>query len=164
MSLQLIFIAAVMCVLFTYSSGSLAKNTSLNFTNISSLQGLGSPNVLHVVQDPEGFIWAATQDGLFRYDGYQFKHYQHDPEDPYSITDIYINGDTKLTPEFQSGFLGGVSTLKTEVMIRQDKAEGMYSTVKKPEFQSFKTQLIPYFAWSNRGISEMSVFLPVIWK
>ncbi|WP_446050721.1 hypothetical protein, partial [Zobellia laminariae] len=31
-------------------------------------------------------------------------------------------------------------------------------------FQSFKTNFIPYYAWSNRGQGEMTVFLPVIWN
>lgn len=80
------------------------------------------------------------------------------------IVDVYINGDTQFKPDYQADFLGGVATLKTEVMLRQDKKEGMYNSVQKPVFKPFKTQLIPYFAWSNRGSSEMSVFLPVIWK
>ncbi len=81
-----------------------------------------------------------------------------------SIVDVYIKGDTPFKTDFQPDFLGGINTLKTEVLLRQDKKEGMYSAVQKPVFKTFKTQLIPYFAWSNRGISEMSVFLPVVWK
>ncbi len=81
-----------------------------------------------------------------------------------SIVDVYIKGDTPFKTDFQPDFLGGINTLKTEVLLRQDKKEGMYSAVQKPVFKTFKTQLIPYFAWSNRGSSEMSVFLPVVWK
>jgi len=48
--------------------------------------------------------------------------------------------------------------------IRKDKSEGMYRRVKKPKLKIHETQLIPYFAWSNRGKAEMTVFVPVVWE
>ena len=59
-----------------------AQNVFFNFTNIALKQGLGNTAVMKVLQDHQGFIWVATQDGLFRYDGYDFKPFKHDPEDP----------------------------------------------------------------------------------
>lgn len=35
-------------------------------------QGLNNVGVLRLVQDRHGFIWAGTEDGLYRYDGYRF--------------------------------------------------------------------------------------------
>jgi diguanylate cyclase (GGDEF)-like protein len=35
-------------------------------------QGLSNVGVLRVLQDRDGFIWAGTEDGLYRYDGYRF--------------------------------------------------------------------------------------------
>jgi diguanylate cyclase (GGDEF)-like protein len=35
-------------------------------------QGLSNVGVLRLVQDRDGFIWAGTEDGLYRYDGYRF--------------------------------------------------------------------------------------------
>src|SRR5215218_6505342 len=43
-----------------------------NITKYTSLQGLSSYNIRKVVQDPFGFIWIATQDGLNRFDGRNF--------------------------------------------------------------------------------------------
>ena len=40
----------------------------------------------------------------------------------------------------------------------------MYQAISKPTFKSHKTQLVPYYAWSNRGQAEMTVFMPVIWN
>ena len=37
------------------------------------------------MQDLDGFIWIATQDGLARYDGVGFRVYRHDPADPGSL-------------------------------------------------------------------------------
>src|SRR3954462_10144789 len=38
-----------------------------------------------IAQDNQGFMWFATYNGLFRYDGYTFKAYRHDPQNPNSL-------------------------------------------------------------------------------
>jgi uncharacterized protein len=81
-----------------------------------------------------------------------------------SILDVYFNKNAKIEAKHQPDFLGGVTTLQGEFLIRKDKSETMYRTVKKPDFESYKTQLVPYFAWSNRGQAEMTVFMPVVWE
>ncbi|PSR51994.1 hypothetical protein AHMF7605_29250 [Adhaeribacter arboris] len=40
---------------------------------ITDRQGLPQGFVPGIVQDPQGFIWMATRDGLCRYDGNRFK-------------------------------------------------------------------------------------------
>ena len=80
------------------------------------------------------------------------------------VLNVYFNGNTELKEEFRSDFLGGVSVIKGEILIRKDKAKGMYQTVTKPQWEVYKTQFVPYFAWSNRGQAEMTVFMPVVWK
>ena len=42
--------------------------------------------ILKVTQDDHGFLWLATTTGLYRYDGYRLKHYQHEPGDPASLS------------------------------------------------------------------------------
>jgi len=39
----------------------------------------------------------------------------------------------------------------------------LYDDVDDAELQTAPVRLIPYFAWGNRGRSEMSVWLPVVW-
>ncbi|MCX6566658.1 MAG: response regulator [Candidatus Aminicenantes bacterium] len=41
-----------------------------------------------IVQDRQGFIWIATEDGLNRYDGYRFQIYRPS-DDPNSISDVF---------------------------------------------------------------------------
>lgn len=43
------------------------------FTHLTLADGLSQSQVLDVVQDQTGFLWFATQDGLNRYDGYNFQ-------------------------------------------------------------------------------------------
>ncbi|QCX37606.1 glycoside hydrolase family 127 protein [Aureibaculum algae] len=80
-----------------------------------------------------------------------------------SILDVYFNGNDQFEAVHRNEFLEGVTVINTELLIREDKKDDMYQTVKKPSWKSHKTQLVPYFAWSNRGQAEMTVFMPIIW-
>ena len=42
--------------------------------------GLPSNYIINMVQDPQGYVWMATSDGLCRYDGYSFDIHKHDSE------------------------------------------------------------------------------------
>ena len=43
-------------------------------------EGLPSRTVLALGQDRHGYVWAATDDGLARYDGTQLRVWRHDPQ------------------------------------------------------------------------------------
>lgn len=49
----------------------------LKFSHLSSKDGLPQNSVLAIHQDDNGFIWMGTDDGLARYDGYQFRVFRH---------------------------------------------------------------------------------------
>jgi ligand-binding sensor domain-containing protein/GGDEF domain-containing protein len=59
--------------------------------SLSIEQGLSQSVVNDIIQDNDGFIWIATEDGLNRFDGYQFKIFQQDHEDPLSLHDNLIH-------------------------------------------------------------------------
>jgi ligand-binding sensor domain-containing protein len=54
------------------------------FENLSVEQGLPDGRVWSITQDRYGFLWFGTYDGLTRFDGYEFKTYRPDPQDPNS--------------------------------------------------------------------------------
>ena len=54
----------------------------MRFEHISLEQGLSQSVVNDIVQDAQGFLWFGTQDGLNRYDGYEFKVYSGSPGEP----------------------------------------------------------------------------------
>jgi len=65
-------------------------NSTLRFEHLGLEDGL-SQSVIHaILQDQFGFLWIGTEDGLNRYDGYEFKTYRPDPDDPHSISDRWI--------------------------------------------------------------------------
>lgn len=80
------------------------------------------------------------------------------------ITNVYISSSKALKPVYKPDLLGGVTTIETDLQIRKDAFKGMYNEVTKPNMETYSTQLVPYFTWSNRGQGEMTVFMPVIWN
>jgi ligand-binding sensor domain-containing protein len=71
---------------------SYAQNERLNikFDNISIKDGLSqsSPNCIY--QDSRGFLWIGTEDGLNKYDGYEFKVYKPEQNNIYGISNPRI--------------------------------------------------------------------------
>ncbi|MFK5969034.1 MAG: two-component regulator propeller domain-containing protein [Candidatus Marithrix sp.] len=58
---------------------------SLEFKNLSIDAGLSQGTIYTILQDKQGFIWIGTQDGLNKYDGYDFIVYRHDPQNIHSL-------------------------------------------------------------------------------
>ncbi len=67
-----------------------AQRADLRFERISFEQGLTQSTVYAILQDRRGFMWFGTQDGLNRYDGYNFVGYKHAHTDSQSLTNNYI--------------------------------------------------------------------------
>ena len=47
------------------------------FRHVTVDEGLAQNTVLATLQDSQGFLWIATQNGLDRYDGYGLRHFTH---------------------------------------------------------------------------------------
>jgi len=62
----------------------------IRFKKLSIEHGLSQSTVETIIQDRSGFMWFGTEDGLNRYDGYQFKIFKHDPDDSTSISNNNI--------------------------------------------------------------------------
>ncbi|MFT4926159.1 MAG: ligand-binding sensor domain-containing protein/signal transduction histidine kinase [Phenylobacterium sp.] len=63
-----------------------ASGPAARFERLSSDAGLSQNSVSTILQDSQGFMWFGTYDGLNRYDGYEFKVFRHDPNNPNSVT------------------------------------------------------------------------------
>lgn len=74
---------------------------NVKFHQISRDDGLSQNTVLCVMQDSLGFMWFCTEDGLNRYDGYEFTVFRHDPENPDSLG----TGELVWVHEDQAGML-----------------------------------------------------------
>jgi two-component system, sensor histidine kinase ChiS len=64
----------------------LAQTKEIQFKHLSLKEGLSQSTVLAILQDKEGFMWFGTQDGLNKYDSYQFTVYRHNPQEAHSLS------------------------------------------------------------------------------
>ncbi|MBI4810168.1 MAG: hypothetical protein HY800_01735 [Ignavibacteriales bacterium] len=69
----------------------LSQEIGTRFDRISINEGLSQSTVNAILQDREGFLWFGTQDGLNKYDGYNFKIFRNNPSDSNSISDNWIS-------------------------------------------------------------------------
>lgn len=81
---SLLLLAAL--YLLTLPSESTAQSINLRFESLTSENGLSQNSVRSIYQDSRQFLWFGTFDGLNRYDGFNFRIYKYDKDDPYSIS------------------------------------------------------------------------------
>jgi len=97
---------------------------------------------------------------------------------------VFLAKDIELVPEYRDDFLGGVTVLKGLALNRTEKEnldkKSTQLTKSKPGWKehelyrpmkldsngtqvkgSVEIELIPYYAWANRGLSYMDVWIPL---
>jgi ligand-binding sensor domain-containing protein/signal transduction histidine kinase len=63
---------------------------AIRFESLGLEDGLSQSTVLAILQDQFGFLWIGTEDGLNRYNGYTFKIFRPDLNNPDAISDRWI--------------------------------------------------------------------------
>lgn len=86
-TLRLLLLKLFLLPVVTLSSQPAA---AIEFDHLSVEQGLSNVVTNCIFQDRQGFIWIGTGVGLNRYDGNSFKVYNHDPDDPESLSHDYV--------------------------------------------------------------------------
>jgi len=79
------------------------------------------------------------------------------------ISEVVIPSDIKLNIVWDESGLNNYPRLTgtAKYFEQSDWAHKMYQDFRMPSFNSFEIVMIPYFLWANRGISKMSVWLPI---
>jgi signal transduction histidine kinase/ligand-binding sensor domain-containing protein/AraC-like DNA-binding protein len=62
----------------------------VRFEHLSLEHGLAQSAVQDMVSDELGYMWFGTQFGLSRYDGYGFRNFRHEPDDPTTLSNSRI--------------------------------------------------------------------------
>jgi ligand-binding sensor domain-containing protein len=98
-------------------------------------EGLSHRNVFRVQQDSSGFLWIATVNGLNRYDGYEFTHYNQQTTPGLLAQDVvaelYCDADNLLWlghPNYLTHLLHHQTTSDTMVINNQSLARGAEQT------------------------------------
>jgi len=68
-----------------------SQEQTLHFEKYGVENGLPNGQILDIMEDRLGFVWLATIDGLVKFDGYNFKAYNHAPEDNSSIPSSIVH-------------------------------------------------------------------------
>src|ERR1700753_3382567 len=84
---QILFLA-LLATIFHYCEGQPAH---VSFDHIDVKAGLPDNDVRDMMQDSQGYIWFATQNGVARFDGYQLKVYKPGIEDKSNIPNFFFS-------------------------------------------------------------------------
>ncbi|MBV9122427.1 MAG: glycoside hydrolase family 127 protein, partial [Planctomycetes bacterium] len=79
------------------------------------------------------------------------------------VMDVVLPRAIELKPRFDARLLGGVMVLegRAEALSEPPWGKQLYRELPEVRIQSIDLRLIPYYAWDNRGPSEMTVWMPV---
>ena len=80
-----------------------------------------------------------------------------------ALASVRMPRDGDWKPRFDAKMLEGVTVLEGTLVSREvgDWNGKLYREFKRLGSSRFVGKLTPYFAWSNRGQSEMTVWLPL---
>ncbi|MCH7964374.1 MAG: SpoIIE family protein phosphatase [Bacteroidetes bacterium] len=105
------------------------------FENFSIPQGLSNPTINTIIEDKYGFLWLGTNDGLSRYDGYEFKVYKNNPSDSTSLPGNSI----RTISEDSNGdlWIGG-----SNVLAKYDRKDDKFISVNFDREQNLNQPII----------------------
>ncbi|MBK9791539.1 MAG: histidine kinase [Sphingobacteriales bacterium] len=92
-----LFVTLLLLVTGVYSLFSL-DITQLRFDVLDIKNGLSQNSVSHIYQDSKGFIWFCTDEGLNRFDGYNFLKYDKHIDDKNSLISNFTSCITESSP------------------------------------------------------------------
>jgi ligand-binding sensor domain-containing protein len=83
-------IISILLLLWLPSSAISQIPAPVRFENFGITDGLSQTSVYGIIQDHLGFMWFCTTDGVNRYDGYDFKVFRNEPNNPKSIANSLV--------------------------------------------------------------------------
>lgn len=84
-----------------------------------------------------------------------------------SLHDLLLPTDAAFTPATVEIEGREIHALETTLLCQQmdeTEREQLYRTFQAPQLSHCKIRMIPYYAWDNRGMGEMLVWLPLAWR
>jgi DUF1680 family protein len=79
------------------------------------------------------------------------------------VSEIHFPNNIRVRETFDRDMLGGVTVLEMDaVRVIYNGDEALYKSYIPPTKENVSIKMIPYYAWANRGITEMSVWMPLI--
>jgi ligand-binding sensor domain-containing protein/serine phosphatase RsbU (regulator of sigma subunit) len=147
------FLALAFALVLALAPTAARAQQDIFFQHLTVKDGLSQGSVMCMLQDNRGFMWIGTQDGLNRYDGYEFRVYKHDPANPASLNDNFI----LFTAEDALGALWFGTLGNPDVLDRFDPATETFTHVPRAQVN---------LAGAKIGQSKMTCTDPagVVWS
>jgi ligand-binding sensor domain-containing protein len=142
------------------SNGIVVAQSNYQFQKLGVNEGLPHSDVLDIVQDPYGFIWIATTNGLCKYDGFNLVTYRH------SNLEIYtISGTRTLSLCITSDSLMLVGTEGSGLNIYNTESDNFKSYMHAPDqentissnvvFEIFQSKSGQIWLGTDHGFDEL---------
>ncbi|WP_238390331.1 hybrid sensor histidine kinase/response regulator [Pseudoxanthomonas daejeonensis] len=134
----------VLCLLLVVATTAAAAVPEIpRFRVLGPADGLPATTVPALARDQDDFLWAATWDGLARYDGVGFRVWRHDPEDPTSLPGnvlqvLYVDARNRIWVASEGG---GLSVM--------DADRKGFRHFRKAQFPQMESEEV--FAVAGRG-------------
>ncbi|HOQ29738.1 MAG TPA: tyrosine-type recombinase/integrase, partial [Armatimonadota bacterium] len=78
------------------------------------------------------------------------------------VSEVHIPADARWSARYRSDLLGGITTLESEaIRVPEGDWRGRLYRPLQRQSERVPIRLVPYYAWANRGVSEMTVWMPV---
>jgi len=100
-------VVALSALLMLVPSMRAQENNGVRFQRYGVDDGLSQTTIRDLYQDRQGFVWLGTQDGLNRFDGYEFRVYRNDPAKKNTPGDNHI---IAIEPANTEGFWVGTQS------------------------------------------------------
>jgi len=85
-----LFGALVILMLCIAATAAESESQPMRFDQLTLGDGLSQSTVINVLQDSNGMMWFATENGLNSYDGYEFEHYKRERGNPEALGNDFI--------------------------------------------------------------------------
>lgn len=79
------------------------------------------------------------------------------------VSEVHLPRDVRLAARYDADLLGGVVALEGTAyrIVDGSPNNALYSTFGGESVQPVPMRLVPYYAWNNRGVAGMTVWMPL---
>lgn len=106
----------------------LLAQTNQKNTYLTPRDGLSYGWVMDTYEDSRGFLWIGTYNGLNRYDGYEFKVFKHDKDNPESISGNIIDA---IQEDIYGQIWLSITTKEGAKSCKYNKEKGTFTLLEK---------------------------------
>ncbi len=131
-------------------------NVKFEFFGIDN--GLSQQFIQTLYQDSHGFLWVGTQEGLNRFDGFNFKQYLHQPGIADSLSDKWVRAISEDSHgNLWVGTTAGINILdsKTDKFLRiSDSSEQNFEFLGKGVYDIWRDKFDVMWVLTDKGINK----------